>query len=127
MADERARRAAARRARLGREGECAVAAALAADGYEVLGRNVRVGRDEIDVLARRGGVLHVVEVKTRTSSRWGGAESVTPDKLARLRRAASRWLAESGPGGGVREVRVDVWVLTPAGDAFAYERYRAVA
>ncbi|WP_448851005.1 YraN family protein [Corynebacterium sp. 335C] len=126
MVDERARRAAERRARLGRAGERAVAAALAESGHEVLGVNVRVGRDEIDVLARRGPVLHVVEVKTRTSALWGGAESVTSGKLVRLRRAAARWLEEHGAP-GIREVRVDVWVLTPSDGTFAYERYRAVA
>jgi Holliday junction resolvase-like predicted endonuclease len=54
----------------------------------VVARNIRVGRDEVDLLVRLGGALVAVEVKTRI----GGdpAELFVPAKAARLRRAAAR-------------------------------------
>jgi putative endonuclease len=48
-----------------------------------------------------------VEVKTRTSDRFGGVQqAVTPDKLRRLRRLAGLWLA--GQDTGWAAVRIDV-------------------
>ena len=38
---------------------------LEARGWRILGRNVRVGRGELDLIARRGCVLAFVEVKAR--------------------------------------------------------------
>jgi putative endonuclease len=65
-------------------------------GYEVVDRNWRcVGIGEIDVVARRGPVLVVCEVKTRSTDRYGSpAHAVTPAKQARLRRLAIAWIRE---------------------------------
>ncbi|HSG78625.1 MAG TPA: YraN family protein [Acidimicrobiia bacterium] len=52
-----------------------------------MARNVRLGRDEVDLVARHGSRTVAVEVKTRV-----GAEPVdafTSDQAARLRRAAA--------------------------------------
>jgi putative endonuclease len=65
-----------------------VADYLASQGFEILGRNVRVGHLEIDVLARRGDLVAVVEVRHRSNASWQGPfESITPEKRARLRKA----------------------------------------
>lgn len=60
---------------------------------------------------RRGDVLVVCEVKTRSSESFGTpAEALTPVKLRRQWRLAARWLAEHQPPHRppVREVRVDL-------------------
>jgi putative endonuclease len=86
---------------LGRRGEERAASILKANGYRILGRNVRSRFGEIDVVAREGGVLCIVEVKTRTGLSFGfPEESVTLQKQARLKRLAlwylqSRRLLES--------------------------------
>ena len=77
----------------GERGERLAARYLEAQGWTVLATRVRVGRDEIDVLAVEPGPpasLVVVEVRTRSSSRYGSPEeSVDRRKIARLYRAAA--------------------------------------
>ena len=101
---------------LGRWGEDLAVRHLEAEGLEVVARNWRCREGELDLVARDGGVLVFVEVKTRTSARFGApAEAVTPRKAARIRRLSQRWLAEVRPP-YVAELRFDVVsVLRTAG------------
>jgi putative endonuclease len=63
-------------------------------GWRILGANVWAGRNEIDLVARRGRQLRFVEVKEKTGPRFGDpAEMVTAEKQRRVRSAASAWLA----------------------------------
>ena len=63
-------------------------------GWRILGANVWAGRNEIDLVARRGRSLRFVEVKEKTGPRFGDpAEMVTMEKQRRVRNAASVWLA----------------------------------
>ncbi|MEZ5380708.1 MAG: YraN family protein [Microthrixaceae bacterium] len=92
---------------LGAWGEAKVARWYLAAGYEVLDRNWRCARGEIDLVVGRNGGVVIVEVKTRSSDRFGApAQAVGRAKQARLRRLAAAWLAEHG--GGVGSVRFDV-------------------
>jgi putative endonuclease len=78
---------------VGRYGEDVAARYLLAAGWEVVERNWRCPQGEIDIVALHGTELVVVEVKTRSSDRFGHpAEAVTAVKLARLRRLAAQWL-----------------------------------
>lgn len=84
---------------LGARGEELAARHLAREGYRIVGRNVRAGGVEIDLVARRGRTVVFVEVKTRTSHRLGPPElAVDRRKQARLVRGAYAWLAEHGRG-----------------------------
>ena len=81
-------------ARYGRLAESAAAWRLRLAGYRVVGRNVRVAGREVDLIARRGGLLVVCEVKARRTTRYGTPlESVRPDQQRRLREAAEVLLA----------------------------------
>lgn len=63
-------------------------------GYRILGRNVWAGGNEIDLVVRRGRRVVFCEVKSKSGTRLGDPlEMVGPEKLERLRRAASSWLA----------------------------------
>ena len=63
-------------------------------GWRILGANVWAGRNEIDLVARRGRSLRFVEVKEKRGVAFGDpAEMVTAEKQARVRRAAQAWLA----------------------------------
>jgi putative endonuclease len=97
---------AARRA-LGAAGEAQAAAWYAAHGYRVVERNWRCRDGELDLVVRRGRELVFVEVKTRSTDRYGiPAEAVTPAKQRRLRSLAGRYLASSGQRAG--SLRFDV-------------------
>jgi putative endonuclease len=77
----------------GASGEALVAARLEAAGYQILARNVRVGRSEIDIVASRARLVVFCEVRTRSSSALiEPAESIDRAKIARIRQAAASWL-----------------------------------
>jgi len=107
MADPADLSSADRRA-LGIAGEQRAAAHLAARGYRILARNARAGRVELDLVAMRGRLLVIAEVKTRRS-RGAGApeEAVDFRKRERLVQGAAAWLAEH-PRARVAQVRFDV-------------------
>jgi putative endonuclease len=81
--------------RLGPEAERRVRLHYRLRGYRVLDANARAGRYELDIVVRRGRRLLFCEVKARTGSAYGDPlEAVGPEKLRRLERAASGWLAQ---------------------------------
>ncbi len=74
------------------------AAWLASQGYEILHRNWRYSYYEIDIVARKKGKLHIVEVKTRKGLSQGfPEESVRRKKFKDLQRAANEFLYQN-PG-----------------------------
>lgn len=101
-----------------------VAAELAAEhhlrrlGYRIVGKNVRAGGGELDLVAVEGDTLCFIEVKARRTGTFGAAvEAVGWDKRRRIERAARGYLArhpfdgpcridvlgiETGPGGELR-------------------------
>jgi putative endonuclease len=85
--------AARARSTVGRWGEDLVATYLVGRGMVIVERNWRCPLGEVDIVALHERTLVLVEVKTRTTQRFGSAvEAVTPSKLARLRKLAARWL-----------------------------------
>jgi putative endonuclease len=65
-------------------------------GYRILGTNVTAGRNELDLIVRRGRDLTFVEVKQRRTAGFGGAAAaVDREKRRRLRRAARVWLSRN--------------------------------
>lgn len=97
----------------GRHAETLAAAFLALRGYTILERNFRSSRLEIDLIARLGRVLAIVEVKYRAAMRCGGAlPAVTRRKQLDLETAAVGYLRVKG----LTEVcvRFDVVTLEPA-------------
>jgi putative endonuclease len=73
----------------GRRGEALAAQFLALEGYEVLSRNARVADVEVDLIARRGTLLVLVEVKLRRRGLVAAPQAVGPEQRRRLARAAS--------------------------------------
>lgn len=64
------------------------------EGYEIVARNWRCPRGELDIVAWRDGVLAVCEVKARSNANFGDPfEAITPRKVLRLRRAAAAFVA----------------------------------
>lgn len=66
-----------------------------ANGFQILDRNWRHRLGEIDLVARDGDAIVIVEVKARRSRQYGApVEAVTEQKLLRLRQLAGAWLRE---------------------------------
>jgi putative endonuclease len=97
------------RAEIGALGEELAVEHLRSMRLRVLERNWRCRYGELDVIAAddEARVVVFVEVKTRTSDKFGGVEqAVTPVKVRRLRRLAGLWLAAQN--GSWTDVRIDV-------------------
>lgn len=78
---------------LGHWGENLAANYLIQKKYEIVERNVHTPYGELDLVARQGDITVFVEVKTRTSERFGYPEdAVTPTKQAHLIAAAQSYL-----------------------------------
>jgi Holliday junction resolvase-like predicted endonuclease len=77
-----------RRTSVGVAGETVAARFLERRGAVIIDRNVRVGRDEIDLVVRVDGHLAAVEVKTGLGPGARPWENFDDDKNARIRRAA---------------------------------------
>ena len=108
---------------LGKRGEAFAARYLRERGTEIIAANVSYKVGEIDLIAREtDGTIVFVEVKTRATSSFGVAEAVTPQKLARLRKAAAQWL----DGKPLSSVRFDVITLLERGQGFALEHFKGV-
>ena len=109
----------------GLKAEDAACAALAREGWTMLGRRVRTEAGELDILAERDGVLAIIEVKARPTLA-DAAIALTPRQQARLLLAAEIVLA-THPAWGVNGVRFDLLVVDAIGavrritDAFRVE------
>lgn len=78
---------------VGRYGEQVAADHLQAIGHVVLARNWRCREGELDIVARDGSQLVIVEVKTRSTLYFGSpAAAVDRAKSARIRQLALRWM-----------------------------------
>jgi putative endonuclease len=98
------------RVALGRRAEALVAAWLAGQGYDIVATNLRLGALEIDVVARKGPVVAVVEVRTRGRTAFTSPlGSVSRTKQVRLRRAGERlWQRRYRHDHSVERLRFDV-------------------
>jgi len=97
--------------RLGLSAESRAAAFLIAKGYRIVARRWRSPVGEIDIVARRRGVLVFAEVKARERLD-DAAEAVTGRQQRRIIAAAEAWLA-SHPDDVNSDMRFDVVLVAP--------------
>jgi putative endonuclease len=122
--------------RIGDAGEQLVADRLGAAGWTILGRNVRLGRDELDLVAIDPGppaALVVVEVRRRGRRDFGLAEETLDHRKRRALRRAAGTLLERGslPDGTLLPsllLRFDLVAIDPARDGtLTMRHHRAIA
>ncbi len=78
---------------LGELGEDLAVEELEKNGYEIMERNWRYKKAEIDIIARKNEVLAIVEVKTRSSDYMGNPQDfVTPKKIKMLVEAVNEYV-----------------------------------
>jgi putative endonuclease len=80
-------------------------------GYRIMSRRLRTPVGEIDILARRGRTLAVIEVKARDDFA-SAAESITDRQKQRLIRAAG-WVVSGRPDLAALDMRFDVMLVAP--------------
>jgi putative endonuclease len=88
------------RHRIGWEAELRAGTWLEGRGFEVLAHRYRLGRNDLDLIARKADLVAFVEVKLRRSIRAGfGEESVTRKKQRNIERLAWSWILKYGRSG----------------------------
>ena len=91
----------------GARGERIAAKFLESQGYRIQSRNFRVKGGEADIIAAKDGLVVVVEVKTRSSGRFGSpAQAVNERKARRVIRAGRSFCR--GKGLSLSKLRCDV-------------------
>ena len=95
----------------GVEGELAAKRYLQRRGWQILEHRFRMGRLEIDLIARKDSLVAFVEVKTRFSVRFGTPfQAVTWGKQREITRVAQAWIDR--PGRSSDTYRFDVIGIT---------------
>ena len=75
---------------------------LQARGWDIVAHRFRVGRIELDVVARRGHLVAFIEVKTRRDGAFGSPfEAITGGKRREIVKVARVWMDRFGQQGDV--------------------------
>lgn len=83
------------KATTGARGEAIATEYLRQNGYLICNRNWRSGHYEIDIVATKLGITHIIEVRTRKAGALLSPEkSITPAKTESIRRAATAYLQQ---------------------------------
>lgn len=104
---------------LGKLGEELAVAFLQKNGYVILEVNWFFDKAEIDIIAQKGTVLAVVEVKTRSSLEFGlPQEFVKPKKIQLLVKAINEYVTQKDLD---TEVRFDIIAIHKENSEFVIE------
>lgn len=102
------RRAAYKR---GQRGEWIAALVLRLKGYKIVARRFKTKSGEVDIIARRGDLVLIVEVKVRNTIEQA-MDSVSPTSLRRIEAAGDEWLVRQKDYGQL-SIRYDLIALLP--------------
>lgn len=105
---------------IGRRGEEVAARHLEAEGYKVVERNWRYRRYEIDIIAWKGDLLVIVEVKTRGEGYYQPERYVSIDQWRNIAFATSKYMINIDHEW---EVRFDIISVTINGTAIRVRHY----
>jgi putative endonuclease len=99
------------RYRLGQSAEWLCRLLLRVRGYSVLASRLNTPLGEIDIVAAKGDVIAIIEVKAR-AERDAALGAVSDKQQDRLRRAAT-WFISQNPRYGDKTVRFDLMAVAP--------------
>ncbi|WP_460220573.1 YraN family protein [Psychroserpens sp. MEBiC05023] len=78
---------------LGKRGEDLAVSHLINNGYTILARNYIYQKAEVDIIAQKGHILSVIEVKTRTSANFGDPQQfLKPKQMQRIIKAVDAFV-----------------------------------
>ena len=104
---------------LGKKGEQIAVDHLLKKGYDIVERNYRFDKAEVDIIAQKDNTLAIVEVKTRSSIDFGNPQDfVKPKQIQRLVKAVDEYVTVNGLD---VEVRFDIIAIVKKGRLFDIE------
>ena len=104
---------------LGKQGEQFAVEYLQKQGYEILETNWTFQKAEIDIIAKKGGTLAVIEVKTRSSTAFGLPQDfVKPKKIKLLVKAVDEYTIKNDLEA---DIRFDIIALQKHNNTFKIE------
>ena len=104
---------------LGKKGEQIAVDFLIKNGYEIIERNYRFDKAEVDIIAQIKDTLAIVEVKTRSTTDFGNPQDfVKPKQIQRLVKAVNEYVIVNGLD---VEVRFDIIAIVKEGKQFKIE------
>lgn len=87
---------------LGKKGEQLAVDFLIENGYDIVERNYRFNKAEVDIIAQKEDVLAIIEVKTRSTTDFGNPQDfVKPKQIKNLVKAVDEYVT-------VNNLEVDV-------------------
>jgi len=97
--------------KFGKRGEQRAKQYLESKGYVTVAENYRFKNAEIDLIAKKGGLLVFIEVKTRNSSDYGfPEEAVNNNKVIKIKEAADQFQIENNWKGLIRfDIIAIIW------------------
>ncbi|RKE98989.1 YraN family protein [Ichthyenterobacterium magnum] len=104
---------------LGKKGEQLAVDFLLKNNYEIIERNYRFDKAEVDIIAQQKDILAIIEVKTRSSSEFGNPQDfVKPKQIKNLVKAVDEYVTENSLD---VEVRFDIIAIIKNGKQFDIE------
>lgn len=80
---------------LGKKGEKMATDFLIVKGYDILERNYRYLKSEVDIIAKKDKIVVAVEVKTRSTPEFGNPQDfVKPKQIQSLVKAVNNYITE---------------------------------
>ena len=105
--------------KLGEKGEQLAVDYLLKHDYKIVVRNYRYLKAEVDIIARKGNMLAVVEVKTRSTEEFGNPKDfIKPKKIKLMTMAVDHFVVENDLD---VEVRFDIIAIVKKENAFQIE------
>ena len=95
------------RHRIGASGERHAADHYLRLGYRLIATNARTRHGELDIIACRGSLLVIAEVRTRVEGRGDPVDSFDERKRRQVRRMAAQWLSANRCPAGIGSFRID--------------------
>jgi putative endonuclease len=107
---------------LGKKGEQLAVNFLLKNNYDIVERNYRFDKAEVDIIAQKEGVLAIIEVKTRSTSDFGDPQDfVKPKQIQRLVKAVDEYVTVNDLD---VEVRFDIIAIVKEGKGFNIEHLK---
>lgn len=104
---------------LGKKGEQLAVDFLLKNGYDILERNYRFDKAEVDIIAQKDTILAIVEVKTRSTIDFGNPQDfVKPKQIQRLVKAVDEYVRVNELD---VEVRFDIIAIVKRGKTLNIE------